>query len=314
MPSAAVSAIVPTVGKSPWLADCLRALRSSEGPTLEVLLVDQSPQPLEIERAWVDRILRPNRSDGFAAANNLAFTEAEGGVLALVNDDAVVDPGWLETLFAALESDDTVAAVQGVNITLETPPRIDGRGIGWNRWWQAVQIDRGAALETATLDTREVFGVSATAALYRRTAVEAAGLAGGGGTPFDLRLGSYYEDVELAVRLRAAGFRTLSLPEPRVRHAGSTTGSTLAHGARALIYGNRWLVLARLLGRAFWPRTPRILMRDLGDLWQARQCGDRDAAAGISLGLRRAWRRVGAFSHLGPPALPLAELRRFTVR
>ena len=70
---------------------------------------------------------------------------------------------------------------------------------------------------------REVFGVSATAALYR-----ARGARGGRrrGQLFDPRLVSYYEDVDLAGRLRAAGYRALWVPEARARHAGSITGRT----------------------------------------------------------------------------------------
>ncbi len=55
----------------------------------------------------------------------------------------------------------------------------------------------------------EIFGVSATAAVYRREALRAVA---SGGEVFDPRLGSYYEDVDLAGRLRAAGFARSARP------------------------------------------------------------------------------------------------------
>ena len=66
-------------------------------------------------------------------------------------------------------------------------------GIDWNPWWQAVQIGHGRPAPPVTAEPREIFGVSATAALYRRAALQDLGE-----ETFDPDLGSYYEDVDLA--------------------------------------------------------------------------------------------------------------------
>ena len=134
---------------------------------------------------------------------------------------------------------------------------------------------------------REVFGVSATAALFRRDALHAVAA---DGAVFDPRLVSYYEDVELAGRLRAAGYRALLVPTARARHAGSATGRTMSRERWRLIYGNRWLAAARLLGRGFWPRVPLLALRDLLDLGRAALGGDEARVAGIVAGWGRALR------------------------
>lgn len=276
-----VSVVIPTLGRSPWLVQCLEALRREGGNAIEIVVVDQGERPADLPGGLADRVLRPGRNLGFAAGTNLGIAESSGALIATVNDDAIVEPGWLSRLRAALEEDPGAAAVQGVNLLLDDPERADGCGIAWNRWWQAVQIGHGEKAPPPAPGTREIFGVSATAALFRREALLAVSL---GGEVFDSRLVSYYEDVELAGRLRAGGFRALLVPAARARHAGSATGRTLNRERWRLIYGNRYLAAERLLGWGFWPRLPVLVLRDLLDLAH----GGR--AAGILAGWGRALR------------------------
>ena len=50
-------------------------------------------------------MLRPGRNTGFAGGNNLALRDLDGvDYVALLNNDAFVEPGWLEPLVAALEA------------------------------------------------------------------------------------------------------------------------------------------------------------------------------------------------------------------
>jgi GT2 family glycosyltransferase len=398
-----ITAVVPTVGRSPWLFACLQALRrQADAASLEILVVDQAPQPLALPPGLADRVLRPERNLGFAGGTNLGLAAARGELLATVNDDAVVAPGWLAALTAALRADPRAAAAQGINVLgtggagagaggqpanerlgqdesermdaaggqpaserpgPDEPEWIDGCGLGWNRWWQAIQIGHGEPLPqagpppeptsasslpppsatvdpapgrqppTGTVPVAEIFGVSATAALFRRSALEQVAL--GGGQAFDSRLISYYEDVELAGRLRAAGFSALLVPAARAHHAGSASGRTaLANHERwRLIYANRYLAAARLLGRGLWPRLPLMLLRDLLDvvgpaaLFSARRRRDRQfhpSEAGIgpgsgrgrlwglAAGWARALRQLPAFARAGPPAPPQAEVARLS--
>lgn len=287
------SAVVPTLGRSPWLLPCLEALRR-EG--LEIVVVDQGETPVELPAGLADRVLRPGRNLGFAAGTNLGIAAASAELVATVNDDALVEPGWLAALAAALEKDPRAAAAQGVTLLMSPPlsPHLlaDGCGLAWNRWWQAVQIGHGQPAPAATEPVREVFGVSATVALFRRAALREVAP---DGDVFDPRLVSYYEDVELAGRLRAAGWRALLVPAARARHAGSATGATMSRERWRLIYGNRWLAAARLLGPGLWPRMPWMLLRDLVDLARAAGAGDGARAGGIAAGWARAARELRGF-------------------
>jgi GT2 family glycosyltransferase len=183
---------------------------------------------------------------------------------------------------------------------------VDGCGLGWNARWQAVQILHGRPRSEAPATDRDLFGVSATAAVYRRAALEAVAVRGGA---FDASLGSYYEDVDLACRLRAAGHRSRLVAAAVCEHAGS---SSLEPRARAaLVYRNRYLVLARLLGRSFWPRLPLLALRDLAALAGAAARGDRALAGAIARGLAAVPWHLGGFARLGRPLLAPAEVLRF---
>ena len=304
-----LSVIVPTLGHSTELVPCLEALRRDAGEVLEILLVVQGGAGVAEAERLADRVLRAASTLGFAAANNLGLGVACGAFLATVNDDAIVEEGWSRALLDALERRPEAAAAQGINVRLDDPSTVDGAGLAWNRAWQAIQIGHGrplAEVRPESGEATEIFGVSATAAIYRRSALDRLG-------GFDERLFAYYEDVDLACRLRGLGASALLVPMATVRHAGSVSGRRLRGGKQRWIYRNRQLVLARLLGRAFWPRWPKILLRDVADLWRAARRGEAAVAAGIVAGVGEAFLRMPGFAHLGRPLVPLDELERFRV-
>ncbi|MEM9555096.1 MAG: glycosyltransferase [Acidobacteriota bacterium] len=307
-----IEAIVPTIGASPLLGRCLEALaRENARVTLvlpDALALDTLPPTGD---ATVVRL--PGRP-GFAAANNAALRRIDAATVpyvALVNDDAIVEPGWSSTLRAALEADHSLAAVQGLVFRLDDPSIVDGWGIGWNRWSQAIQLGHGRPATEAPTASTPIFGVSATAALFRRGALAAVTRrdASGDRSVFDEALFAYYEDVDLAARLRVHGFRALAVPAARALHAGSASGSMLPWSGRALVHGNRLLVLARLLGWRFLPSLPRLVLRDLVDALRLLGRGDPRGAGGVVAGLARAARRLPEFAHGSSPQLDPALLR-----
>ena len=261
-------AIVPTLGWSERLGEALAALRRSGGAELERIVVWQGAGSPPAGLA-ADGLLLPGANLGFSGAVNLALSGCSASFVALVNDDAVVAPGWLDALRLALSSAPGAAAAQGVNLVDDpssgdaAADRVDGCGLAWNRSWQAVQIGRDGPPPAVSAPPFEVFGVSATAALYRREAVVAARWRPG--EALDAALFAYYEDVDLACRLRGRGATALCVPAARARHAGSATGDRLGTRRWRWIHAHRLLVLSRLLGRSFWPRLPGLLARDILD-------------------------------------------------
>lgn len=265
------------------------------------------------------RILQLPRPAGFARAANAGIAASRGRLIALVNDDAVLAAGWTRTLLAALDAcpgadpktsaDSPVAAAQGLNLLPvgDGEARIDGAGLAWNSRRQAIQVDRGEPAPPAGGTPRPVYGVSATAAIYRRDALVDVSPAGGPLRPFNERLESYYEDVELADRLRRASYEAVLAPAARIEHAGAMSSRSRRDGRRRVrrIYCNRLLVLAKRLGRGFWLLLPELLLRDAADLFRGGKSealpGDsrRPGATDLLFAWARAVRLLPCFAGFG---------------
>jgi GT2 family glycosyltransferase len=216
-----VSAIVVDINGGEMLRQCLASIEAQTVRPLEVLVHDNSANNI-----------------GFAAGVNAAYAKSRGAFIALVNNDAVLDRDWLETVLAAMD-DPKLAAVQTVIRRDENT--IDGAGI---------DISDGTFRQI--VDSTPAWGVSATAALYRRTAI--------GERFFDPRFFAYYEDVDLCARLHEEGWTTRVLPVIKATHRGSASASVLGRHALRIRTRNRYWVARRHPGVG---RIGALLWEDL---------------------------------------------------
>jgi GT2 family glycosyltransferase len=309
-----LAAIVPSLGASPLTHELLASLRAElaeAGADGRLIWVQQGGVPPPALDGGRESLVALAEPAGFAAAVNAGYAAA-GGVefVALLNDDAVPERGFLAALLAELERRPELAAAQGVTLRHAAPHLVDGLGIAWNRDWQAVQIGDGDAPPRANAAPFEVFGVSATAALYRGAALHA--VANEHAPLFDERLGSYYEDVELAVRLRERGFASTAVPAARARHAGQATTGRAPRARWEKVYRNRRWVAEALLGERFARELPRLRRRDRRDLLRCLLTLDFAAAAGIVAGSRAAARERPYRGRAGG-GRALADALRLTV-
>jgi GT2 family glycosyltransferase len=108
-----------------------------------------------------------------------------------------------------------------------------------------------------------VFAACGCAALYRRTAFEAAG-------GYDERFFAYLEDVDLGLRLQASGAHGYYVPSARIYHmGGATSGGEFAPLAVRLRTRNAILLLMKSLPAAIvWRCLPMILACQIS--WLAR--------------------------------------------
>ncbi|MDP9361927.1 MAG: hypothetical protein M3P29_10790 [Acidobacteriota bacterium] len=112
------------------------------------------------------------------------------------------------------------------------------------RVFQFPELGNSATRQLGNQATRQpgnsAWGVSATAALYRREAL--------GDRIFDAGLFAYYEDVDLSARLHESGWRTAVLPVIKATHRGSQSAPLLGRDALRLRTRNRYLVARRHRG------------------------------------------------------------------
>jgi len=261
-----VSVIVLDIDGGDMLRACLDSITSQTLPPKEVIVFDNGSRTPAAERIAFRHALHIFRSEtnlGFAGGNNEAYRHATGNYIALVNNDVVLDRDWLATVATALDADPKLAAVQTILRRDETT--IDGAGIDISDGTFR-QVAAGVGTRTTPLvptpDPRQpapAWGVSATAALYRREAL--------GRTIFDEQFFAYYEDVDLCARLHEAGWRTEVLPVIKATHRGSQSAPLLGADALRLRTRNRYFVARRHRGVG---RISALLWEDMKLLMKGR--------------------------------------------
>jgi GT2 family glycosyltransferase len=291
-PQPSISIIVPNWNGRKWLPGCLDALAAQSLPTNEVILVDNGSHDdsLAYVRAHHPevRVVALDRNTGFAHAANRGLATAAGDFVALLNTDVVLAPDWLARTSSVLRANPQVAAVACKMLSLSDPTRVYDAGDVLRRDGACEQRGR-FGLDDGRWDTpEEIFGACAGAALYRRSVVlDVAG--------FDERYFAYLEDVDLALRLRLAGWRCQYEPVVAL-HAGGGSSHQLTGGHEFLVTRNTILLVAKAFP-ARW--LPYVAYRQLAWGWHAlreRRLGVhlRGLAASLPLlpGALRARRRL----------------------
>ena len=224
------------------LRACLHSLRQQENVTFETIVVDNGSadgSPEMAEEEFGAFVIRNRENRGFCAANNQGIAAARGEFVALLNNDAEAEPGWLAALKSACGSAPDVGMAASKILEWEDPRRIDkvghlifpdgqnrGRGTGE---WDHGQYDR----------QEDVLWPDGCAAMYRKKMLDAIG-------GFDEDFFAYGDDAELGLRARIAGWRAVYTPAAVVRHhRGSTLGRSSARRLE-LIERNRVLLACKL--------------------------------------------------------------------
>ncbi len=267
------SVVIPTFNGRRLLETCLASIlrHAPRDLVIEVIVADDASTDgtaewLDERYSWV-RVVRLEANAGFCAAANSGIAAALGPFVQLLNNDTEVCPGWIEGGLAPFD-DSKVGSVAPLVLVRSDPSRVDSAGdsyalVGW-------PSKRGhgepAANWTERSDER-VFGASGSSAFYRTSAIRSVG-------GFDPAFGSYYEDVDLAFRLRWAGYHAVFTPRSRVFHEVSASYDhtrpelqrRMSRNAEILFWTDlplRWIAaaflphLAFIVGQAAW----RILRR-----------------------------------------------------
>ena len=182
MERAKISFIVVNWNGKNTIVECLDSILSQTYPNSEIIFIDNfsSDGSLELvkEKYTIDKLLALDRNYGYARANNIGFKHARGEYIALVNNDAVLSPDWLEKAIAVFQRGHyrNVGSVATKNIAYYQRNLIDtagaeflGFGAGWD--YKNLPIDSKEVNQR-----KEVFGACATAALYKKNIIDKVGL------------------------------------------------------------------------------------------------------------------------------------------
>lgn len=239
-----VSIILINWNQPALTAACLSSLERCTYPALEVIVVDNGSADdsvAQLRASFPDvQIIEAGENLGFTGGNNLGMRAARGEYVMLLNNDTEVDPGFVEPLVAAGESDPTIGAMGSKIRFFDRPKTLQyagglpldmrrGRG-GWRGWGET---DDGQYDEQ-----QETHAAHGAAFCIRRSALEAVGL-------LDDDLFIFYEELDWSLRIRDAGFRVEYVPGSLVFHKESMTTGKVSPFRTYYMTRNRLLFLRR---------------------------------------------------------------------
>lgn len=266
------------------VGDCLVSLRQQTFRDFETIVVDNGSTDLSAEyihRAFPEaKLLALAGNAGFCGGNNVALGAASGDLIVLLNNDAELDPGFLEAMDAAAREYEA-AGMFAANVRMfdrrgvfdSTGLLVYPDGICRSRGW--LEEDRGQYDEPA-----EVLCPNGCAAVYRRAMLDEVGF-------FDDAYFAYLEDLDLGLRGQLRGWTCRYVPAAIAFHKKSMTSGYHSAFKAFLVERNRIWNAVKLL-------PLRLLV--LSPLWTiARYAGQGYAAAsgkGMSSGFRRDYSRA----------------------
>ncbi|HZU20855.1 MAG TPA: glycosyltransferase family 2 protein [Gaiellaceae bacterium] len=241
--------VIPTFNARSLLSETLEHL-AAQTVEHDVVVVDNGSSDgtaaLVAERFPYVRLVALDRNLGFGRAVNRGVEEVETDVLVLINNDVLCAPDFLERLLAPLEQDG-VGMAAGVLLQYDRPHLVDSAGIeldrtlrSWDMLWNRPVGELARAAEPV--------GPCGGAAAYLTEAFREVG-------GFDEAFFAYWEDVDLALRLRLAGHRCRRAPDARALHRhGQTVGAASPRQRRLEAFG-RGYVLSRYRVAGHSPAT-----------------------------------------------------------
>ncbi len=225
-----VSVVIPVFNQFHRSYQCLASVILGAGEIpFEVLLVDDcsTDATCAIEsRVENLRVLRNSSNLGFLDSCTRASLEARGEYIVFLNNDTEVEPRWLDEMHDVFARFDKVGAV-GAKLVYPDGRLQDAGGIVWS---SGVPWNVGHGRDPGDPEfnyVREVDYLTGAALMVKREAWEQVGGFSEAYRP------AYYEDTDLAFKLRDAGWRTLYCPQASVIHyEGCSNGTSLDSGVK----------------------------------------------------------------------------------
>ena len=218
-----VSIVIPTKNAGSLVTSCVSHLRERAGyDAYDVTVIDHDSHEPELldflsRESAADRLrVFPYRGPfNFAAMNNAAVQSTRGSLLLFLNND--VDgftPRWLEQMAATFELDDRIGAVGALLHYPEGDVQHAGVVLNAKRLCQHAHYNWPAdalGYQGRIHRLQEYSAVTAALMLVRRDAFDAVG-------GFDEQFPDDYNDIDLCLRLKAAGFSIVYQPHVQATH------------------------------------------------------------------------------------------------
>lgn len=206
-----VSVVIPIWGPAEYTDDCIKALNLFS-PDVEIVAVDNTGKyELPVGPWFVNKLLVPGSNIGCGSAKALGAATSSGDVIITMDCDAFPHEGWLEPLVAVF--DDERVGMAG--------PRILNRDGSLQtaciRTWHGIGHAGGENRRDEHASNKEELGATGACMAIRRTALQQC--------PFDTaRFNTTYDDCDLSLQFKEAGWLIAYVAESTVTHGSVSTG------------------------------------------------------------------------------------------
>lgn len=210
--------VIPNFNGIKFIEGCMRALQEDRSAQFAVCIVDNGST--DGSREWIEanypevQLICMGENTGFCKAVNTGIKHTKTPYVILLNNDTVVEPGFVKALENSLEKHPKAFSVSAKMVDMHHPEVLDGAGdlycaLGW-------AFARGKGKEACThyIREEEIFSACAGAAIYHKGLVEQLGY-------FDEKHFAYLEDCDIGYRAQLYGYRNYYTPGAVVHHAGS---------------------------------------------------------------------------------------------
>ncbi|MCW4024078.1 MAG: glycosyltransferase family 2 protein [Candidatus Bathyarchaeota archaeon] len=220
-----ISVIILNYNGKNYLDNCIDSVLKTSYPNFEIILVDNASTDNSLKNIKKKfgkntslKIIENSDNLGFSGGNNIGYSFSKGEYVTFLNNDTIVDPDWLSTLYDAMKEDETIGLAQSIIYN------IDGEKIQQGGWIYSNYLLRMSGLLqnwhsiSGFKPTFEVSVASGASMMTKRGLIEKMGL-------FDASMPFFYDDTLLSFKMWLVNKRVVTVSNSKIRHIGGATSA-----------------------------------------------------------------------------------------
>ena len=233
-----VSIIILNWNEAEMTVNCVRSViqqqKSFDG-TFEIILVDNGSVDGSLERFTKEfgehplvHLVDAQENKGYAGGNNLGVRKSRGTHVVILNNDTIVEEGWLQHLIDVLRKDKSVGAVNSLEV--RNYKRIDLNKLKTHFSAPNV-LQYGVLLQRKdpcdNIDVINSYTIKGCSFAYRRSITD---------VPFDEDYFIFSEDTKLGWIIRSRGYHIKTATKSVVNHLHNMTEKKNSAFGRKAVY------------------------------------------------------------------------------
>lgn len=210
-----ISAIIPSFNRYNLLIKCINSIYKQIISFDEIYVIDNGSNDetkINIKKKYPEiKLIVMDKNEGFAKACNIGIVNSRNNLVALINNDVILDKYWLKYMIDAVNSYKNYSGFTSKILKFNNSKIIESTGDIIEKGVIKHRIPN--LLNVNNNSEEEVFLIPATATIYRKDFFINIG-------GFDERFISYFEDSDLALRGQLFGYKYLYVPKAIAWHKG----------------------------------------------------------------------------------------------